>query len=878
MKLYLYILPILLIVAKTALSQDVSDIKITGNYENQPLKTVLNEIENQLDIKFTYMDKLIDNKFISTSFENTKLSEALNKILKNTNLSFKIPQDSGNIVLFKVQKIVIKAHVFDVSNNQSLPYTNIFIPGTYKGTITNRDGFFQLSVDSLPVKLKIQYIGYEIKIITISEISSNDLNISLNPEVIPMQAIVVTSEDPAVSLMKKVIEKKQEWQKRLKTYKAHVYSRIDIANDSGIVYISERISNIFWDDKIGFKEIVLSKHDTQNFSEENFDKDFNFCINFYNDEIINEGAKFIGPTHPDALKYYKFKIINQRAFGNKTIYDLSVSPTSKLQPTYTGQISILDEDFALLEVNLRPSNNFILPFPIQEFNGSFIQHYNNYGNGIWLPVDLVVDANVLVGFPGFQMPRFYYKNILSMRDYEINIPVPDSLYNDKKIIYDNLAIENWDSLFHKNSFIVPLESAEISAYQEIDSSFYFVDAFTPTGFIADLAIPEMREEAKRANNKKMKEKSAKISWLHVTPHLWYNRVDGVHFAMVNVYKISERIKLNFSGGYKTVLKKLTYGAGFSYAWLEDQKGWLGLDYYRGSDTRYKSELYTQTVASILPVFERGDYFDYYWNERVRTYINYRFKKINTNISLGLNFEKHKSLMGGTIKSLHGSSINQRINPPIDEGILRSFELKLHYGPKFTPFGIYGQKRLLLNFEYSHPDFISSSFLFTRWQLIIDYRLKTFLKRRALPNTFDFRLVAGTVTGNLPIQKYGSLDTGLGKFSSFGSFKTKQDNPYEGEKYFGFWGEHNFRTVPFELLGINIIAKRGIEFIIHGGFGRTWMSTNTFRNLTYNPQYQGRYHSEIGISINRLFYILRFDISYRIDKPGFYFTFSAPKIN
>ena len=470
----------------------------------------------------------------------------------------------------------------------------------------------------------------------------------------------------------------------------------------------------------------------------------------------------------------------------------------------------------------------------------------------------------------------YYKNILSIKDYQINIQLPDSLYKESKIIYEDLATNRWDSLFHNSNYIVPLDSSEKVAYGKIDSSLYFVDAFTPTGFLAKGAIEEMREDARKAIDQMGKEKSTTKSGLRISPQLWYNRVDGYHFSINNSYMISERTKLNFSAGYKTVLKKLTFGIGLSYAWLKNKSGWLGLDYHRGSDTRYESELYSRTVASILPLFGQADYFDYYWNERVRSYINYRIKRINTYLWLGLNFEKHKSLSAGTNKSLIGSGFKQRINPAIDEGNLSSFELNIQYGPKFIPFGIAGQNRLLLNIEYSSPDFITSDFTFTRWQFIMDCRLNTFLRRRMLPNTLDIRLVAGSFSGELPLQKFGALDTGLGIFSSFGAFKTNKYHPYEGEKYIGFWAEHNFTTVPFELLGLNFIAKRGVELIIHGGVGRTWISANRLQILGYNPQYQDSYFSEIGFSVNKLFYVFRFDFSYRIDKPGYFFTISAPK--
>ena len=774
-------------------------------------------------------------------------------------------------------EIIIRGTIQDSETMQVLPSANIQIEGTYKGTITNSNGIFQLSVKKLPVKIKIRYIGYATQSIIVTKNSNEKLQIYLIPVVIPLQTVVVTAEDPAVRLMREVIKTKQQWQKHLKTFKANAYSRVDIANDSGIVYINERISDIFWDIEKGHREVIRTKYGTSNFEEDDFDTDVSFCFNFYTDEIEIEKLKFIGPTHPKTLKYYEFKIVGQRAIGDKTIYDLSVTPKSKLQPTFTGQISILDEDYALIEANLKPAKHIIFPFPVQGYNISFIQHFSNYDKDFWLPVDLLMNGYVQVGFPGLQFPRFYYKNILSIKDYHVNFNIPDSLYKKEEILQEDLVDSKVDSLFNQNNFVVPLDSIEKAAYEEIDSSMYFVDAFTPMGILAKPAIDGMKEDADKARDQKRQQESSARSSLYLSPQLWYNRVDGFHMGLCNFFNLTTNIKLNFSGAYKTVLKKWAFGAGIDYALTKNRNNRLTLEYYKGCEARYESELYSQTVASILPLFGRTDYFDYFWNEKIRSSIHCEFEHIKTNLSFGLNIEKHNSLAASSIKSLSGATIKKRINPAIEEGNLRSLEFNLKYGSKYTPFGVTSQKRLLLDFEYSDPDLLSSDFSFTRWQLIMDWRVNTFLKRRALPNCIDFRVMAGTYTGDIPIQKFSILDSGLGAFSSFGSFKTMQDNPYEGEKYFGFWGEHNFRTVPFELLNLNFIAKHGMEFIIHGGIGRTWISTNRLKTLGYNPQYQDKYHSEVGISINKFMYILRFDLSYRLDEKGYYFTISAPRM-
>ncbi len=95
------------------------------------------------------------------------------------------------------------------------------------------------------------------------------------------------------------------------------------------------------------------------------------------------------------------------------------------------------------------------------------------------------------------------------------------------------------------------------------------------------------------------------------------------------------------------------------------------------------------------------------------------------------------------------------------------------------------------------------------------------------------------------------------------------NPYEGERYAALFWEHNFRTVPFELLGIPALTNRGIGLILHGAHGRTWISASRLASLTHTPRYQDRVHHELGLSVNGLLSLFRLDLTWRLDAPGFF---------
>ncbi len=764
---------------------------------------------------------------------------------------------------------LIRGLVRDVETGQGLAAASIQIEGSYKGAITNDDGKFFLNMEKLPATLLIQYIGYHPQSVSIDTPADSEWVVSLTPAPIIMREIVVDGEDPAIKLMRKVIAKKKEWWINLLTYKAEAYTRMNLANDSSIVVISETISELYWDHTQGAREIIKSKRQTANLDPKmNFAAAIDFP-NFYHDDIQLAGFQIINVIHPDALKHYQFKIIGERRLHDQTIYELSVKPGNRLQPLFEGTISVLDGEYALLSVDLKPAENVIFPMPIQKFDVYYKQQFSNFGGDFWLPVSLVSEGQFKIGFTGLQFPPFYYKRVYEIRDYQINLEMPDSIFKqDKKVRVDSGAVKSNSGFATINETTVPLSIEEEAAYETIDSNLSIIQAFKPTGFLARFAKVEVQDNDGNSTTSELKEKNKKIKFTY-SPQLWFNRVDGLHLALKNSVKILDKIKFKVLAGYNAASGDWSYGGGL-------ELGIISLDYSINSDTRYQSELYQRSVSSLGPLLGYDDYYDYYRNEKLRSSFRYKVFKINSMFELGINREIHSSMEKKTDYNILGRNYIQRINPAIDEGNLRSFDLTFQYGDNFIPYGLMGQKRAVVTIEHSSKDLLASDFSYTKYQLSIDWRFRTFLKRRMLSNALDVRIVVGTCTGNLPLQKFGILESSRMVFSAFGAFKSATGRPIEGEKYFAVFWEHNFRTVPFELLGMMGIARKGTEIILHGGSGRTWINKDRLSQMGYLPRYRDGFQHEIGLSINKIFNIIRLDLTVRLDQSGFFITFSAPR--
>ena len=354
----------------------------------------------------------------------------------------------------------------------------------------------------------------------------------------------------------------------------------------------------------------------------------------------------------------------------------------------------------------------------------------------------------------------------------------------------------------------------------------------------------------------------------------FNRVDAIYGGIKHERRYANRrIRSKLKIGYSTGYEELNYGMNMSWWPLKKTRRFaLSVGYNAETATRYHSNFFKKELLSTMPLFGYTDYFDYYRKEGVHLGAAYAFKKIEGTISSIYRYESHKSINYITNYDLFGSSMIQRNNPAINEGDLSSFTMIYERGEGAEAFGVVGADNVKFEIEQSFK-ILGSDWNFTRFNVDIYRRYSTFYKRRFIPNSLDLRLNAGTHIGDLPVQKNGVIDASLGYFTPFGAFKSKRYVPYEGSSYLALHAEHNFRSTPFEVIGIPNAAKNGISFILFGGIGKTWMTKAQTKFLlteaNYIPTIANDIHSEVGISISNIFSLFRIDIAYSFNQEGFY---------
>jgi hypothetical protein len=766
---------------------------------------------------------------------------------------------SGLVASDACGEVVLSGVVKDDLTGEPLFPAILRVSGTHTATVTNPDGRFELAVRSVPVTLLCSHIGFRSVSILVAADFTGDIVFELTPVMYEMEELVVTAEDPAISIMRKVIERKQQAQ-RPTSLKANAYTRLTLRKDSTIVSVIESMSEAFWQEEDGWREVLKAKRTTRNLQEDLDTPAASFMKNLYEDDVEVVGHTLQGVTHPDALSTYDFSLVGRRKMDDRVVYDISVKSKSPRSSAFEGQIAVLDEAYALLDADLRPNASFIFTPPLRDFTIIFHQQFRAFGEDVWLPVDLRTTIYLDIGFLGLSFPPIQSEQVTRISDYEVNAVVPDTLFKGKKPFINDISSESAPgSLLSTAGVVIPLTVEERLAFEQIDSTETLEKVFKPKGALARFVEDDDDDRKKGGKRRRLQ--------LDYEPQGWYNRVDGFHVGLKSEFRVRNRqTRFNGYAGYSTKLEGWALGGEVTRPWGSRRDVRTRVGYRRGTTPRQSDGVYSNFSASTA-LFGGQDYFDFYWQEQYFAEAQFRIRSIRTEVLTGLQVEQHRSVTKTTDFAI-GSDFNQRENPAINDGDLRSLRFKATYGEDSGPAVLLGEKKVTLWVEHSRPGLMGSDFDFTQVKVRAGWRFTTFFNRRMMPNTLDITVVGGFSTGQLPVQRFGHIDASLEWWHTPGSFRTLHANPYEGEEFFGMFWEHHFRTLLFEYLGWDGLVTRNIGIIVFGGHGRTWISGGRLAALAYAPQYVDAFHHEIGASVNGILGLIRVDFAKRLDAPSY----------
>jgi hypothetical protein len=772
---------------------------------------------------------------------------------------------------------LVQGRVTDATTGEPLPSATVQLVGTYRGTITNREGRFRLEVDSLPATVEASFVGYRTARRSVGPEQDGPLAIALEPSAVEMDEVVVTGDDFAENLMRRVIERKQRWWDSLQTYAVDAYSRYTIAGDTAIVGIAESRSRAYWRRGDGTREVVVEQRRTANIGGDEVVGAAVGVRNLYADDVELFGHRLVGVTHPDAVDRYAFTLDSVRVRDGRRVYDIRVEPERRTLVGFRGTVAVLDSTYALLSARLRPTRAVAFPRGIDLQEVSFRQQFSNFGRAFWLPVDFRARYRIKIGLgPLLSVPAIALRQVARLSDYAVNEPVPDSLYETDRLARIDSASGARPATLAGDSIgirpeTVPLTDAERRAYREIDSTDTMEKAFRPTGLLAQAArrFDDGDDEDEKTGGSSG---DGPLSAVDLAPRLWYNRVEGGHLGVRATVGSDARVRASVRGAVNTAAREAgrwAYGGGLRADLGADGDTKIGGFYRHGIRPRYASERYTRAVNGAWALAGEADYFDYARSERVGGFVEQAVGPVG--VRLTASSERLAPVAKRTDYDLFARSGPLRPNPAVPRQTLRSAAVSLAWGEDIDSFGGDVQRRVSVSVEHSSDALVETAADYTRLAAAAEVRVPTFFRRRLVPNALRLRAEAGLAAGDLPAARSLIVEGSLLPYAPFGSLRTLDGRPYEGDRVAALFWEHRFRSVPFEALGLFALADRRWGLSVYGAHAAADWGDGRARTLArrgFPAAGSDGWHHEVGLGLTGLAGFLRLNATARLDARAF----------
>ena len=759
--------------------------------------------------------------------------------------------------LLSQQSILLHGTVFDNNSGEPLPTANIRIAGTSMGTISNLHGNYSLTLDSGKYTIIFSYLGYRPDTLQTIFRQSLVYDVRLKPSPVQIPEVVVVAEDPALEIIRKAIAHKQEWMKKIRSYQFDAFTRQVLRRDTGIASITESYTTGYWRAGDTLREFVKQKRQTENIpSEENFAA-VRRIINFNDDEIslftihTNGHASaylFTGPTAPDALEKYDYKLLSTSTTNGIDIYRIQMIPKTRTQPLFAGTITIADGAFAVMGVDVAPNEAFTFPF-VKDIRLRYRQQFSLYEDEFWMPADISIEGSFALSIIGISFPRIGIETVSSIYNYAINPALPDTIFQHDRVTTDSTAAR-YDSTFWKAHEVLPLTVEEQRAYKTLDSGQTLEKQFQPNGPLASFGNDKTGSFIDHIDAR-------------------FTRVEGFFAGWkTGIDNLSPLFRIDGAAGIGFSDQRFKYDLGATVYSSSRHTFGIGSEWYSRLDNIPDNGYYGQLAISLMSLIDKDDYRDYFLANGNRMFITATPPSF-IDASFSFISEREYTLGIQSTFSFFSTGTLYRPNPVIDDGLLRSLRFDLRIGEAPVPLDLVLYNALEISIEHSSPSLMHSEFDFTRYNGSFSWNVQTFGNSLLFPPVLRLLLEGGLGDRNLPPQRLFILDSRASGYAPFGVLKGSNVHEFSGDRYVLLSLEHNFRSLPFLALDIPFLYRNSIELITYGAFAQTWYGSTSSSNGWY---------AETGIGLARIFDLLRADITYRCTQPRrFIFSLSIANL-
>jgi hypothetical protein len=478
-------------------------------------------------------------------------------------------------ILFLLITTIVQSQITGIvkdTSGQPLPYVNIFIENTYKGTTSNEDGYFELNISKTGNHTVVfQFLGYKTlqKKLEISQFP-HAIDVVLEEENINLNEVVIDAkENPANQIIKAAIAKRQLHLEKLNAYTADFYSKgiirivdapenfmgqdvgdFDGALDStrtGILYLSETMSKIKYLKPELFESVTASKV-SGNSTGISFNSAMDVDFNLYNN-TVNINNDIISPIADYAFNYYKYKLEGEFYDDEgHLIHKINIIPKRENDRVFSGSIYIVEDTWALYGIDIQVKGS-----QIQVLAADTIRIRQNLtydkSEDQWLVRAQTIDFDY--SFLGFKGDGSFVANYTN---YILDPESTDRNNKNEILVFEKDANKK-EVEFWNNKRPVPLTTEELKDYIRRDS----LETLRSSKTYLD-SVDTENNKFKIINlltgysfKNSFKKRSFRIS----------GPLEGVHFNTVQGYNVS--LDANFTKRYNNYKNFVSIDGDLNYS-------------------------------------------------------------------------------------------------------------------------------------------------------------------------------------------------------------------------------------------------------------------------------------------------------------------------
>lgn len=323
---------------------------------------------------------------------------------------------------------------------EPVEFATIYARGLNNTATSNERGEYEFFITIKgSYTLVVQSIGYKIfeKNIQITD-ENLVLNIKLETEFYMLEAVTISAsdKDPAYSIIEKAQAKRKYYlREELKSSQCRIYTKglqrmtkrptsmfgQNITLDTGIVYLSESISDVSFKQTKQYSEKMISSRVSGNNRGFSFNQASDAWVNLYENingqEMTQRGV--VSPIASNAMAYYRYRLVGTSKEKDNIIHKIQLIPKRSNAPAYAGFIYIIDGSWRIYsaEIYLRKEvMEFVDSAAVQQ---NYVPQKINDTTEIWVPSSQkIIFYFKVLGFEG----NGYYNHFFSNYNLQPNFP------------------------------------------------------------------------------------------------------------------------------------------------------------------------------------------------------------------------------------------------------------------------------------------------------------------------------------------------------------------------------------------------------------------------------------------------------------------------